>query len=152
MNADTILTARRGSLQMGDVDDAFDGVRIGRFDLVIFCAQELEPPLSTLYTNVRECPLDDAVLTREEALRATAAAQDAARAFLAGREVLVNCAKGRNRSGIVVALAVHMVTGCGGATATQVVRVLRQRAEGPALVNPSFVRFLERIPPGKAIR
>ena len=59
-----------------------------------------------------------------------------------GRRVLVACAGGRNRSGLVVALAVRELLGCSGAEAVQRVQSLRQ----DALNNQTFAQHIAALP------
>ena len=59
-----------------------------------------------------------------------------------GGAVLVYCNAGRNRSSLVSALMLRLITGCSGAEA-----VVKLRAARPnALANPAFVAFLETLP------
>jgi protein-tyrosine phosphatase len=59
-----------------------------------------------------------------------------------GRQVLVACAGGRNRSGLVVALAVRELLCCSGA---QALRLVQSRRED-ALNNETFARHLAALP------
>jgi hypothetical protein len=60
-----------------------------------------------------------------------------------GRRVLVACAGGRNRSGLVVGLAVRVLLDCSGA---QALRLVQSRREN-ALNNETFARYLASLPP-----
>ena len=60
----------------------------------------------------------------------------------AGHTVLVHCWGGRNRSGLVVALALRRWEGISGAEAYARVR----QAKSDALRNPVFAEFLQRLP------
>jgi hypothetical protein len=72
---------------------------------------------------------------------------DVVAAVRSGRRVLVACAGGRNRSGLVVTLAVRELLGCSGAQALQLVRSRREIA----LTNETFARHLASLPgPGEA--
>lgn len=65
-----------------------------------------------------------------------------AAAVLGRRRVLVHCQEGRNRSGVVAALAVRQLSGCTGSEA--VARVRRAR---PGMVsNREFSSYLEGLP------
>lgn len=61
---------------------------------------------------------------------------------LSGRPVVVLCLQGRNRSGLVVALALRSIMSVSGAEAARMVREVRPRA----LSNPAFSRHLEALP------
>jgi protein-tyrosine phosphatase len=58
-----------------------------------------------------------------------------------GRRVLVHCTYGRNRSGLVVALAVRELFGLSGADAANLVRERRRRA----LNNETFTAHLDGL-------
>jgi len=64
------------------------------------------------------------------------------RFLVRGRPVLVHCNEGRNRSGLVVALAVRQLTGCSGSGAIDAVRSRRSGM----LSNRAFVAALEGLP------
>ena len=156
MPVDVIVAKSRATICMGRDRDAFDAVQGKRFDLVVFCAKEFGPPPEALGEAkvVRQrraatyhCPLADAVLTRDEAFLAARASDLVASYFLKGKEVLVTCMQGRNRSALVVALALHRLSGEGGGAAVRAVRQRRLFADGPVLSNPTFVAYLESIPP-----
>ena len=151
---DLIFSTEHGALRMGDYEDATSGVRSGSHDVVVFCAMELPVPPAPPHRRVRVhgCPLDDAHLTREEIARATETARHVARSVASGSDVLVTCAQGRNRSGLVTALALHALTGCGGAAAVRQVRERRLNALGPALTNVTFVHYLITIRPAAVRR
>jgi hypothetical protein len=61
----------------------------------------------------------------------------------AGRRVLVACAGGRNRSGLVLGLALRELLGCSGAEALRLVQLRRE----DALNNETFARHLAALPP-----
>ena len=110
------------------------------FDVLVLCAYELQfstfkPAADTL--RVYRCPLDDAVLTTVEAMAAIEAGKFVARKLSEGKRVLVTCQQGRNRSGLVSAIALAV----GGMQPHQAIRLIQQRRKS-ALTNPSFVRFL----------
>jgi protein-tyrosine phosphatase len=151
MSLDVILAKERGgTICMGDARAAIEA--ISQFDLVVFCAEEFQPKRelilrTTSKVRVVYAPFDDGDLSRHELETATHAADAVAGGFHHGRKVLVTCMQGRNRSGLVVALALHMLSGAGGAAAMRMVRARRQAAEGPALANLAFMKLLENIPP-----
>lgn len=141
-------------LGMGNAEDAMRGLVDSRWDVVFFCAKELPPPPQVFKDGTRRVrvfhvPLDDGQLSKDEAIRASQAANIAARYFLSGKRVLVTCLAGKNRSGLVAALAVDAITGEGGKTAAGLVRAKRTSLGelAPALSNPAFLLFLSQIEP-----
>ncbi len=73
---------------------------------------------------------------------AFAAADVVAERIGQGRRVLVTCNQGRNRSGLVCALALCRRMKCAGRVALKVVRDRRRNA----LTNADFAKFLEMLP------
>jgi protein-tyrosine phosphatase len=67
-----------------------------------------------------------------------AAAEQVVEHIKAGRNVLVTCMAGQNRSGLIVGMALCMLTGCNGKEA--VVAVQTRRPYG--LNNSTFARYL----------
>jgi protein-tyrosine phosphatase len=156
---DVIQRSRRtkGVLAQGNWEAAEAAIRRGRqsaFDLIILCAVELEDMYRTLLMvrpelvkNVHFASNVDDRLNRRQIEVAADAAKRAANAYRRGERVLVTCAEGRNRSGLVTALALHFATGCGGPAAVEIVKARRLAPTGPALSNPTFENFLRAIPP-----
>lgn len=138
-----IATPGSGLLAQGDRDAALHLSET--YDLLVLCALEFQPQRQIFRSSLRidRCPIDDARLTDDEKALAATAADRVARYLRRGRRVLVTCFMGRNRSGLVSALALHKLHGCGGRTAAEIVRTHRENA----LTNPSFLRYLYAIPP-----
>lgn len=59
-----------------------------------------------------------------------------------GETVLIHCAAGVNRSGLVSALVVRELTGCSGLSA----RIQVQTMRPGALINPTYRKFLDDLP------
>jgi protein-tyrosine phosphatase len=120
------------------------GIRV-----LALCARELQPP-DTDYPGVQvlRCPLNDQYepLTPDERVMAQRIALKLAHAVRGGRKVLITCAMGINRSGLIMALTIRELTGMAGIDA---VRLIRRKRSG-ALTNESFVRALEALP-GKTV-
>lgn len=111
-----------------------------RFGTLVLCAEELPLPARDDMPGVRivDARIDDSELSLREAWTAEGAAGRVVRDLTEGRSVLVTCFAGRNRSGLVVGLALRRM-GVRGADAVGLVR----QARGPsALSNESFVRYL----------
>ena len=102
---------------------------------------ELQPP-SRDYPGVRvfHAPMDDGDAI--PLVYARPAAAWVVGEILSGRTTLVTCRQGRNRSGLVVSLALWMLTGQRGlACAT---RLLAARPS--ALTNSTFRAYVENLP------
>ena len=115
------------------------------FSAVVLCAIENQPPASKFEgIDVLYAPNDDNPLrapTRDELLIAVDAAKQVAQRVQDGQKVLVTCMAGLNRSGLVNAFALHILTGWSGPRCVQQVQAKRQAA----LSNRQFVRVLSRI-------
>lgn len=121
-------------------------LRRAGFDAVVLCAEEVQPPDAAFPgVEVLRAPLDDGSLPTAELAIAVAAAEDVAKRVRAGRKVLVTCAQGRNRSGLVTALAIMRLRGMTGDQAVRIVRMRRKSPFGPALSNEAFARKLREI-------
>lgn len=119
-----------------------------QFDLVVLCALEVQPG-TPYYSEVTRgqnmppelrCPMDDVAPGRaDDRIRATWAAHQVAKRMARQERVLVTCFAGRNRSGLVSALALVML----GASSSAAIR--RVRAARPnALTNDAFVKWIEQ--------
>lgn len=156
MSYDVIHRSRRtkGLFAQGDSDAAEEAIRRRTFDLVVLCATELDEMFQLILADkpterarVLFAPNKDGLLSRRQLQTAASAARRAANTYKAGGRVLITCAAGRNRSGLVTALALHFVSGCGGAAAAEIVKARRQAPTGPALSNPIYDQFLRSVPP-----
>lgn len=118
-------------------------VRAAGFDLVVLCAQEYQPPDEEFPgVDVVHAANDDGDRSSREQLGgAIKAARRVADAVRKGKKALVTCHMGLNRSGLVSALAVHMLTGWSGKKCVSVVKGRRPCA----LSNKHFVQMLSRI-------
>jgi protein-tyrosine phosphatase len=114
------------------------------FSTLVLCAEEYQPRLAEFpgLHSVIHAPLDDAIPTEEEIDTAMTAALEAADRYEAGERVLVTCMAGRNRSGLVSALALHFIT-C--APPSRCARLVQREREG-ALFNRYFVELLRTMP------
>jgi protein-tyrosine phosphatase len=121
------------------------------FDVIVLAAYELQPDDEDRQrfppaVKIICAPLDDDYnrdLKPEEIVIATNAANDALEALYTKKRVLVTCAAGRNRSGLISALMLMGRRGVSGKDAAAWVR----GARAGALTNPRFLEFLERLPP-----
>jgi protein-tyrosine phosphatase len=109
------------------------------FDVLVLSARELQAP-ARHFPGVRvlHAPLNDDAPTLTELRTAFAAAKAVASAGRSGKKVLVTCAAGRNRSGLIVALSLMML----GMKASQATSLVRAARGEHALSNQYFVREL----------
>jgi hypothetical protein len=121
----------------------------GRFDVLVLVSSEYQPASGDFPgLIVRRFPFDDTeAMSKADMEAAWRAAGAVAEDILAGHRVLVTCNMGRNRSALVAALALHMLTGMSGEKAAKIVRTKRVDALGVrALSNPTFRAFLRKLP------
>jgi protein-tyrosine phosphatase len=125
------------------------GLADAGFDVLVLCAREYQPTEASFPGLVLiNAPNDDHYfVTREDLDGAVNAASQVAEHVKAGRKVLVTCLAGINRSGLVVALALHKVFGYSGQTCINLVRAKRRLADGDdvALTNTIFVESLQKL-------
>ena len=112
-------------------------------DTLVLCAMELQPD-SSAYPGIRviHAPLDDFRMDDRTNRIANNVAKQVAHEVLNRRRVLVTCAQGRNRSGLVVALALRNLTGASGRRCREAVQMARENA----LTNSSFAAYLDSLP------
>ncbi len=128
------------------------GVLKGRgFTHVVLCAREWQPS-AEMFPGVQViyAPNDDhpayGHLDREKLRTAIVSARGVAEALKAGGVVLVTCAMGVNRSGLVSALVLHFLYGWAGTQCISRVRKKRRLRDGyMALSNPEFTAALSRL-------
>lgn len=115
------------------------GVRV-----LVLCAKEHQPPAES-FPGVRviHAPNDDSgpPSSLDEMCGAVEAARLAAAWWRFGARVLVTCAMGLNRSGLVTALILKMLSGDSGRACVERVRSHRPGA----LSNRHFADFVERL-------
>jgi protein-tyrosine phosphatase len=134
-----------GTLYQGAVPPlgGFLHERLG-MQVLVLAAEENQPP-EEAFEGLREvlhAPNVDGELTPERVAVAETAAIRVAHHLRRGRNVLVSCHMGLNRSGLISALALVKATGMSGRDAMKIVQSQRRMA----LVNPWFVRYLVSIP------
>jgi protein-tyrosine phosphatase len=112
------------------------------FDVIVLCAAEHQPELPCRTINA---PIDDSKPTNDEMALVIKTAKQVNKLRAEGKRVLVTCYEGRNRSGIVVALAM-MLNGSTAQSAIGRVRTARKPPSGfRPLSNDYFVRALKRM-------
>lgn len=118
------------------------------FSVLVLCAFELQTPGAFPEVTTLLCPMDDNRLSAREAQQAHEMARRVVAMHGAGHRILVTCAAGRNRSGLVSALALRLLTGCTGLKAREMV----QRGRPNALTNPWFAAYLDGLPAPRVTR
>jgi len=126
------------------------------FDVLVLCAQEIQPAVMAFAGTVIRCPLPDNSLTQEETTMALIVGKSVAQHLARKHTVLVTCAAGRNRSALVAGLALGLVTQL---SADQIVDLVRKRRMAACLSNKAFCDILQRYigrgrraPPSPATR
>lgn len=121
----------------------FDWVRSTGIGLVVDVADpdQVHDQADVAALHYVKQPLTDAAEVPDEDLLGglVSTVVDAVRG---GTTVLVHCGFGKNRSGLVVALAVRQLLGVDGATALEHVRARRTRAVN----NETFAAYVEGLP------
>lgn len=122
-----------------------EGIRQHGFDVLVLCAEELQLREAEPGLRVIHCPLNDSPYVQfgqREWNRAWRAAEQVTDLLLRGARVLVTCAQGRNRSGLVSALVLYRITAMNGVECVHHIRQLR----ADALTNHQFVAALRQLP------
>lgn len=110
------------------------------FDVIVLCAQEVQPRFARFKGSLIRAPFADTPYpTEKERKIAIRAARLVAKHLGKKRRVLVTCAMGWNRSGLVNALALRMAT---RAHPEEIIRRIRAARGEHALMNPAFERIV----------
>ena len=128
-------------LYQGGAPPPGDGLKNAGVDVLVLCAKEWQDDTAYPGLIVIKAPGDDDTRP-SRLLRFIDSWKTAAELVVdhvrAGRNVLVTCMAGQNRSGIVSAMAVSLLTGCTGQEAVDLVS--RQRPH--ALNNSTFAQYV----------
>ena len=138
--------------------DLYQGARppVGRgllrlgFRCLVLAAEEYQPSKKFFpRVAVRYAPMDDHSnqLTEKEWNMIFSAATDCANAVVNRQKTLITCWAGINRSGIITAVTVMLLTDCSGAEAVRLVKGRRMSMElgRPGLSNDSFAKQVELL-------
>jgi protein-tyrosine phosphatase len=128
-------------LWQGSYPPERDFLQKNGFHVLALCAKELQTPYAFDGLSIYLCPLHDAELTSREIDLASRAADRMTSSWRAGNRLLITCAAGRNRSGLVSALTIRQLLDCSGQDAANQVRLHRPNA----LTNPSFMGYLAAL-------
>lgn len=137
------------NLWQGSAPPVGDHLRSLGFTHLALCAMEYQPtPPELAYPglNVFYAPNDDNFvdITDSQLNGAVKTATRIAQAILDGGKAIVTCREGKNRSGLVDALVIHILTGDEGWMCVRRVQQNRPRA----LRSPVFIRSLNRLQAG----
>lgn len=122
------------------------------YDLLVLCAREYQPPADS-FPGVRviHAPNDDKPelypFTTESLRTAVQASGEVAQAYQEGQRVLITCAAGINRSGLVMALSLHRLFGWSGKVCIGKIRKKRPRSRYGTLPlsNTDFTKVLRNL-------
>lgn len=128
-------------LWIGSKPRTGDVLRRAGFHVVVLAAREVQPHGFDGVEVVRAGIDDSFAPTIDEMRTVMRAGRLVAQKVLAGKRVLVTCAMGLNRSGLVTALALRNLEGLSGRKAMEVVQAHRKGA----LYNATFQRMLANL-------
>jgi protein-tyrosine phosphatase len=111
-------------------------------DIVVLCAAEFQPERMAFHGALWRCPIPDDVLEPPQFALVVQTSVAVAKAIVDHKRVLVTCQQGRNRSALVVALALHQLTTMSG---EQVIAHIRKHRGETALYNPWFAKKIVEI-------
>lgn len=117
------------------------------FDVVVFCAKELQPRNVKHHSNQVAvfCPMDDdpyRPIDQKSAQVIHGLSRKLSSYIQSGKSVLVTCAQGMNRSGLITGLTM-VYLGWSGVDAVQTIRAKRRQSDGmTALFNPIFAQYV----------
>lgn len=117
-----------------------------QFDILVLCAEEIQPAHVAFHGIVVRCPIIDGKLDDWQTELALRTGKMVAGHLVAGRTVLVTCAMGLNRSALVTGLGLGLVTKM---SATTIIDLIRARRSPDALGNHHFCSMLQRYVPGR---
>jgi hypothetical protein len=112
------------------------------FDVLVLCAEELQPPSLAFQGSVLRCPLPDGQLDTLQVSRVVQTARIAAQHWMRGQRVLVTCAQGINRSALVASFTLAFVSQRG---ADELIQLMRAKRHPQALYNPHFQALMQRL-------
>jgi protein-tyrosine phosphatase len=112
------------------------------FDILVLCAQEIQPSQTAFHGRVLRCPIPDGDLTHAELTRAVQTAMAVGDALVAGKRALVTCSAGINRSALVAGLALARITRM---ASNDIVDLMRRRRHPQALFNTHFQEVIRRL-------
>jgi hypothetical protein len=112
------------------------------FDLLVLCAQELQPERVAFHGRTLRCPVPDSRLETPQIARVLSTSRVVAEALTHGQRILVTCSAGINRSALVASMAIARVT----RMSADELELLMRRARSPqALGNQHFRELIVNL-------
>ena len=137
------------NLYQGGAPTQMDELRRDKFDVIVFCATDFQPSANAYFpTDCIFCPFkdNDAGPSPAKLKEIYELADKISMMIMGGKKVLITCAAGLNRSGLLTALVINKLTGWGGAACINLVRSKRRIVAGMSpLYNQAFVKILQSI-------
>lgn len=132
------LLYQSGHTQKTSVEACRQLIDFYKLDMIVSVWHSDQDRLEALIPGYVHVPLPDGKVTPMVAREVEALAARVVSNLYQRKPVLVHCHAGRNRSGLITALAVKSYLGVSGTEAINIVRLGRPRA----LANEHFVRYL----------
>lgn len=125
------------------------------FQVLVLCAKEWQFEGEEIEgVHIIRAPNEDDERKMPDArcVHAFRVARECANRIVDGQKVLVTCAAGVNRSGLISALTLHFLYGWSGAYCREVIRKQRKPAVGlMPLCNRQFTNMLQELPARKGM-
>jgi hypothetical protein len=112
------------------------------FDMLVLCAQELQPERVAFHGRAVRCPIPDARLEPRQIARVLMTSRAVAESLSAGQRILVTCSAGINRAALVASLALARVTRM---SADDLVTLVRRTRGQQALCNQHFREIIANL-------
>lgn len=110
------------------------------FSMIVLCAEEQQPELPRFKRRILRPAFNDTPHpTNAEIARARGAASEVGTELMRGGRVLVTCAAGLNRSGLVTGLVLIMTTRL---SPIDIIKGIRAARGDLALSNPAFTKLI----------
>lgn len=144
-NFDWILPGR---LAQGSYPGAGPSV-LKSWDVVVYCAEELQPRYQTPKgKTLYHFPIDDDIyrpVPSEVSRMGWQLAGQLTNHVRVGHRVLVTCAMGANRSGLVTGMTLMRLNGMSGRSAVDMIKGARRSGQQEPLSNPMFEHHLRNL-------
>ncbi len=119
------------------------------WDVVVYCAEELQPRFQVPKGKaVYHFPIDDDIyrpVPPEVSQYGWRLAGSLVGHVRSGHRVLVTCAMGANRSGLVTGMTLMRLNGMSGGSAVDLIKSARRSGEQEPLSNPMFEHHLRNL-------